>query len=100
MKIEVLHININDLVINANESTVTLNIGNTDAQPTNRVFTGWWGDAEQGEEYTSEWSDTVIGSDGERYEVIWQFTEIKGDESDDASNYPWDDINCITVNPL
>lgn len=55
----------------------------------NRLFTGWWGDAEEGEPYTTEWSCPAIDMDGNEYEITWQFDEIKGEERE-PDTYPWD----------
>lgn len=56
----------------------------------NRVFTGWWGDAEEGDEYTAEYHANGTDEDGNSVMVYWQFGEIKGEEVEDASDYPWD----------
>lgn len=50
------------------------------AEPTNRVFPGWWGDAREGEEYIQEWSAPAIGQDGEEYVTIWQCDAVKGQD--------------------
>lgn len=56
-----------------------------------RLFDGCWSNVAAGEEYTAEWSCAATGEDGQRYEVVWQWQEIKGEEQEDASNYNWDD---------
>lgn len=56
-----------------------------------RVFSGWWGDVSEGEEYTSEWSAPAMGEDGNEYVVRWQFTEIKCAEREPA-DLDWDDV--------
>lgn len=58
----------------------------------NRVFSGWWGDVSDGEEYTAEWSAPAMGEDGYEYVVRWQFSEIKGAERE-ADSLDWDDAN-------
>lgn len=63
------------------------------AQPTNRVFSGWFGDAREGEEYTSEWSAPAMGQDGEEYVVRWRFDAIKGQEPEDNGDWPWDEVS-------
>lgn len=63
------------------------------AQLTNRVFDGWWGDARGGEEYVSEWSAPAIGTDGNEYVVRWQFDAVKGQEPEDDGDWPWDEIH-------
>lgn len=64
---------------------------------TNRVFTGWFGDAADGEEYVSEWAANAIGMDGNQYVVKWQFDLIRGEEPEDDSNLPWDDERITDV---
>lgn len=59
------------------------------AELSNRVFDGWWGDAEEGEPYTAEWSCPAIDMDGNEYEIVWQFDEVKGQEREPDA-YPWD----------
>jgi len=61
------------------------------AELSNRVFAGWWGDAKIGGDYTAEWVAPAIGANGRDYKVIWQFYEVKGEENDPDS-YDWDDI--------
>lgn len=58
----------------------------------NRVFSGWWGDVSEGEEYTAEWSAPAMGEDGYEYVVRWQFSEMKGAERE-ADSLDWDDVN-------
>ena len=62
------------------------------AELSNRVFHGWWGDASDGEQYTTEWSAPVMGEDGFDYIVVWQFDETKGAEPEDTSCYDWDSV--------
>lgn len=59
------------------------------AELSNRVFGGWWGDAQEGEPYTAEWSCPAIDMDGNEYEIAWQFDEVKGQEREPDA-YPWD----------
>lgn len=56
-----------------------------------RLFYGCWSNVAAGEEYTAEWSCYATGEDGQRYEVVWRWQEVKGEEQEDASNYNWDD---------
>lgn len=51
-----------------------------DVEFTNRVFPGWWGDAEEGEGYIAEYADTGYSPDGEKYIVEYQFDLVKGEE--------------------
>lgn len=61
------------------------------AELTNRVFPGWVGDVETGESYTSEWAANATGPDGESYQVVWQFEQVKGKEQEpDMLN--WNDV--------
>ena len=69
------------------------------AELSNRVFVGWWGDVEEGEEYTSEWSATAVDAEGNEFEVYWQFDAVKGDEPEDGGNWPWDDAHIAFVHP-
>lgn len=64
---------------------------------TNRLFDGWWGDAEEGEEYTSEWEAPARDETGNIYRVTWQFEAIKGEEPED-DGWPWEnDEHIINV---
>jgi hypothetical protein len=81
-------------------STYTLNDGRElhvvqQAELTNRVFPGWFGDAKEGEEYTAEYFLVAEDADGERYVIVYQFDEAKGEE-DDPDTLPWDEISRIT----
>lgn len=63
--------------------------------PTNRVFPGWWGDALQdGDDYWSEWACRATDSDGNEYQIVWQFPAVKGQEPED-DEWPWDDESYI-----
>lgn len=66
------------------------------AERTNRLFPGWWGDAEEGEEYVDEWGASAIDEAGEEYEVVFQFDRVKGDE-EEADGLPWDDEHIVQV---
>jgi hypothetical protein len=68
-----------------------------EATLSNRVFTGWWGDAEEGEPYTAEYNADAVDADGNQYMIYWQFDEIKGNEPEDESNYPFDDAHVTRV---
>lgn len=61
---------------------------------TNRVFTFWHGDADCGEKYFSEWACEAEDEDGERYEIVWRFPAVKGEEPED-DGWPWDDESFI-----
>lgn len=69
------------------------------AELTNRVFTGWWGDAAAGEKYIVEFDAPAIDEDGNEYLVVWHFNDVKGEETDDCGSYPWflgpDDVTPI-----
>ena len=69
-----------------------------DAFLSNRVFHGWWGDVEEGETYTAEY-EAYASTDGDdaRYVVRWHFDAVKGEEPEDESNWPWDDLNIVSV---
>ncbi len=61
------------------------------AELSDRVFSGWWGDVSEGEEYTAEWSAPAIGEDGYEYVVRWRFAEVKCAEREPDS-LDWDDV--------
>lgn len=63
----------------------------------NRLFPGWWGDAQEGEHYTAEYHATATDAEGYNYLVYWQFDAVKGAEPEDESNYPWDDAHISRV---
>ena len=62
--------------------------------PTNRVFSGWFGDARMGEKYWSEWQCYAVNTDGERYKIVWLFPAVKGAEPED-DGWQWDDESFI-----
>lgn len=63
----------------------------------NRVFVGWFGDAQEGEEYTVEFAARAVDAKGDPYEVYWQFETVKGEEPGDLSDYPFDDAHITRV---
>ena len=65
------------------------------AEYSNRVFDGWWGDAQGGDEYIAEFSAPAVDDEGIPYEVYWQFTHIRNQEPEDLSNLDWDNIAFI-----
>lgn len=67
-----------------------------DASLTNRVFHLWYGNAEEGEEYISEWQEIAKDNDGNEYRITWQFDVIKGYEPYD-DEWPWDDLDHIAI---
>lgn len=62
-----------------------------------RVFPGGWHDAEEGEEYTTEYYADAVDPDGNDYIVVWQFDTVKGEEPEDEENYDWSDDNIVEV---
>lgn len=68
-----------------------------EASLTNRVFHGWFGDADDGETYTTEYSASAFDSEGAPYRVYWQFDVIKGQEPEDEGDYPWTDEHISAV---
>lgn len=99
--IEVLDLNFGKLEIATEDLTsVTLSsFWNDDATRTNRVFAGWYGDAEEGQAYTDEFSMIVKGSDKKDYLITWQFERIKGEECEDE-DLDWNDISNINVEAI
>lgn len=71
-----------------------------DATFSNCVFPGWWGDAEVGETYTAQFWANAEGPDGEDYRVTWEFPVVKGEEPEDAGEYPFTDSNIVSVTLL
>lgn len=68
------------------------------AHLSNRVFDGGWQDAREGEAYTAEYKATAINKNTrENAEVYWQFAEVKGNEPEDESNYPFDNRHIYRV---
>lgn len=63
-----------------------------DADYTNRVFPGWFGDAQDGETYTTEFSAAAIDENGDKCRVFWQFEEIRGQEREDSEKYDWSNV--------
>lgn len=61
----------------------------------NRIFPGWWGDADQGEEYMSEWVAPAISQDGHNVAIVWRFDEVKGLERGE-NDYEWDAVHNVT----
>lgn len=55
---------------------------------TNRGFLGCFGEAEEGEEYVSEYSAPGYDENGNPVEIFMMFTEIKGEEAD-PENLDW-----------
>ena len=51
---------------------------------TNRLFCGWWGDADEGEEYTSEWSASGVDDAGLPVRVYWSILNALC-----AAGYTW-----------
>lgn len=73
-----------------NEYTLT-----QEADYSNRVFPGWYGDAQEGESYTAEFSAAAVDANGDTHRVYWQFDEVKGQERADAGSYDWSDVAFI-----
>ncbi len=70
------------------------------ASPSCRVFTGWWGDAEDGEAYTDEWSVDATSEDGSNWKIYWQFEQIRGQEPEEADALPFDDEHIDRIETL
>ena len=68
-----------------------------DAVLSNRVFNGWWGDANEGDEYTAEYKANAVDSRGIDCDVYFQFDAVKGQEPEDESEYPFDDDHISKV---
>ena len=67
-----------------------------EADFSNRQFTGSWFDAQEGDEYTAEFSAKALDAEGNGYWVYWQFETVKGNESA-IDRYPWDDAHIVRV---
>ena len=70
-----------------------------EAYASNRLFFGCFSNAEEGEEYTTEWILRGRDADGERWEVTYHFTETKGEESD-ADGLPWGDEFIVKIEQI
>lgn len=55
----------------------------------NDVFPGWYGDAEEGEEYTDEFSAPGVDERGNAVIIYMRFNVVRGEEPEDLSNYDW-----------
>lgn len=75
-------------------------IFDTQAVLTNGVFAGWFGDAEDGEEYTTQYAATGYRDDGAEYRIFFEFSVVKGEEPEDESEYTWNDEHVSGVSPL
>lgn len=67
-----------------------------DADFSSRVFPGGWHDAEDGEEYVSEWDAPAVDAEGEKYIVRFHFYASKGGELE-PDYFPWDDEHIVDV---
>jgi hypothetical protein len=67
------------------------------AYQSNRVFSGWFGDAEEGESYTDEWEATATDRQGNQFAVVWQWEIVKGEEPEDGGDLPFRDSNIVKV---
>lgn len=66
------------------------------AELTNRVFAGWWGDAKEGDEYIAEWEERYTAENGQAFAVVYHFTQVKGAD-DEPDCLPWDEDHIWTV---
>lgn len=67
---------------------------------TNRVFDYWYGDAQYGEAYISEWAALAEDEHGISCRVYFHFDAIKGQEWEDDSNWAWDEEHVYRVDVL
>lgn len=58
---------------------------------TNRVFPGWWGDAQDGEEYIEEWEEHYIADNGQEFSAIYHFTNLRGEDGTAPDDLTWDE---------
>lgn len=79
------------VVFDGNEYTLT-----AQADYTNRVFPGWFGDAEEGDSYITEFSCPAVDAAGNIYEVTWQFNVTKGEELL-PENHEWSDVASVEL---
>lgn len=66
------------------------------ADYTNRVYPGWWGDAQEGEEYTVEFGCPAVDEAGNIYRVTWQFEVVKGEEPL-PEDHEWADVAAVEL---
>lgn len=69
-----------------------------EADFSNRQFVGSWFDAQEGEEYTAEFSARALDAEGNEHWVYWQFDTVKGNECP-LDSYPWSDAHISQVVP-
>lgn len=67
-----------------------------EADFSNRQFAGSWFDAQEGDEYTAEFSAKALDAEGNEYWVYWQFETVKGEEPA-LDGYPWSDAHITSV---
>lgn len=68
-----------------------------DAFFSNRPFAGWWGDADEGQGYTSEWYQPTIDEDGNNVTLVYHFDALRGEEPED-DGWDWaNDNNIVDV---
>lgn len=80
--------------VSYNGKTLTLD---AQAELSNRVFCGWWGDREENcGSYIDEWKAPAHDADGNNYDVYWQFARTAGDEIQD-DELPWNDDHISEV---
>lgn len=100
-----VHVNLEAMLKNMDMAYGTVSFGGEvyflmgDPAATNRVFSGWYGDVEDGEHYTAEWSSQAEDKDGGKVTVVWQFNIVKGGEPEDDGELPLDDYHIATVTP-
>ena len=69
-----------------------------EADFSNRQFPGSWFDAQEGDEYTAEFSAKAFDSEGNEYWIYWQFEAVKSEEPA-LDSYPWNDAHITKVEP-
>ena len=70
-----------------------------EAEYSNRLFPGGWGDAQEDEPYLAEFSAKAYDAQGNEVWIYWQFDTIKGREPADLGNYPWDNEHIMRIIP-
>lgn len=66
------------------------------AELTSRLFDGGWHGAKDGEEYIAEWDLIAEDEDSNRYKIVYQFEQVKGEE-EEPDSLPWDEVSHITT---
>lgn len=68
-------------------------------EATSRLFDGGFQGAAEGETYSAEYSAPADDFLGHPVEIFWRFDQVRGSETEEASDLPWDDKHISEVRP-